>query len=110
MSITGPSEAREDDSVTLRCSAEDANLAPELRWTVNGASVDRGVHASIRPEGAKGRGWHATSDLRLEIKPSDSQLAVTCLAVNKDHDGQTMTMQADTTVIVLSKHGLQLTY
>lgn len=52
VSITGPSEARENELVPLQCSTAPSNPPAEIKWMVNGRRIQNTTSRTVvSPEG-----------------------------------------------------------
>ncbi|XP_034948910.1 nephrin-like isoform X2 [Chelonus insularis] len=85
--ITGPTEAKANDEVTLTCTTENSNPAADIKWTVDGIAFNT---ANMSTSLATGGGYITTSNITFIINQSSRSIVVICHASNKKLPDQTM--------------------
>ncbi|XP_063589610.1 nephrin-like [Penaeus indicus] len=78
--VTGPSQSRVGENVTLTCIVENSNPAAEVSWVVDGQPRPE---ATTRRERAGPGGWHTVSSLELSVPAVDRDMMFTCHATNQ---------------------------
>lgn len=78
--ITGPTEAKIGDTITLNCGTSNSNPRAEIGWFKGGLPLKQ-VQTSdgVSPDG----GWTTSSNVTFRIDPSDGNVVVTCQGNNK---------------------------
>ncbi|XP_049289037.1 nephrin-like isoform X2 [Anopheles funestus] len=77
--VSGPSEARVGDSVTLQCQTTASNPAADIKWIVNGKQVANASSKVVpSPEG----GWVTTSNITATVEANKRSLVAICHGVN----------------------------
>uniref|UniRef100_A0A182ND95 Ig-like domain-containing protein n=1 Tax=Anopheles dirus TaxID=7168 RepID=A0A182ND95_9DIPT len=77
--VSGPSEARVGDSVSLQCQTTASNPAADIKWVVNGKQVTNSSSKVVQsPEG----GWVTTSNVTATVEANKRSLVAICHGVN----------------------------
>lgn len=80
MKISGPTEAKPGDNVTLTCTTSNSNPKAEIAWFKGGESVEAlYTYSPTSPDG----GWTTQSNVSIPIYETDRSIIVTCQGVNK---------------------------
>ncbi|ODM93893.1 Nephrin [Orchesella cincta] len=78
--ISGPTEAKPGDNITLTCSTSNSNPKAEIAWFKGGESVEAlYTYSPPSPDG----GWTTISNVSIPIYESDRSIIITCQGVNK---------------------------
>ncbi|XP_052891416.1 nephrin-like [Anopheles moucheti] len=77
--VSGPSEARIGDSVTLQCQTTASNPAADIKWVVNGKQV---ANASAKVVPSPEGGWVTTSNITATVEANKRSLIAICHGVN----------------------------
>lgn len=81
VTITGPSEAKVNDTVSLECTTTNSNPVARITWVVDGREVrENGSRIATSPDG----GWVSSSNLTTIIRDTRRNLTVLCQAVVAD--------------------------
>jgi hypothetical protein len=79
VSISGPTEARKGDSVTLTCTTANSNPPAEIKWLVAGRHIRNATsHTVVSPEG----GWITMSNITTVVPQNKRSLVVICHGIN----------------------------
>lgn len=79
VAISGPTEARVNDTINLNCTTGASNPEAQIRWFVDGRMVhDTPYHT----EPSIGNGWSTWSSLSVPISQNKTNLVVICHGVN----------------------------
>ncbi|XP_037781127.1 LOW QUALITY PROTEIN: nephrin-like [Penaeus monodon] len=78
--VSGPTQSRVGENVTLTCVVENSNPAAEVSWVVDGQPRPE---ATTRRERAGPGGWHTVSRLELSVPSVDRDMMFTCHATNQ---------------------------
>lgn len=82
VTITGPSEARGNETVALTCTTANSNPPAEIKWMVGGRHVR---NATSRQEASPDGGWVTTSNITALVPPNRRSLVVICHGLNMQH-------------------------
>lgn len=78
VTITGPSEAKVNDTVSLECTTSNSNPESRIAWMLDGRDVrENGSRITTSPDG----GWISYSNLTTVIQATGRNLTVSCLAI-----------------------------
>ncbi|XP_044576167.1 nephrin-like isoform X3 [Cotesia glomerata] len=78
--ITGPTEAKAEETVTIICTTENSNPPAEIKWTVAGSEFHtNNSRTYLAPQG----GYITTSNITFNINPDAKSVVVICQATNK---------------------------
>lgn len=80
MVVSGPTQSRVGENVTLTCVVENSNPPAEVSWVVDGQPRPE---ATTRRERAGPGGWHTVSRLELSVPAVDRDMMFTCHATNQ---------------------------
>lgn len=81
VTITGPSEAKVNDTVSLECSTSNSNPVARITWVLDGREVrENGSRIATSPGG----GWVSSSNLTTVIRATGRNVTVSCHAVVAD--------------------------
>ncbi len=81
MTVTGPSEARVNETVSLECTTSNSNPEARITWVLDGREVrENGSRIATSPDG----GWVSSSNLTTIIKHTGRNLTVSCHALVAD--------------------------
>lgn len=81
MTVTGPSEARVNETVSLECTTSNSNPEARITWVLDGREVrENGSRIATSPDG----GWVSSSNLTTVIKHTGRNLTVSCHALVAD--------------------------
>lgn len=81
MTITGPSQAKVGDVITITCVAENSNPPSDVNLVINGQTPPG---ATSRTQKVPNGGWNTITNLtRYEVRPIDADLMVNCYALNQ---------------------------
>ncbi|XP_054089210.1 nephrin isoform X4 [Zeugodacus cucurbitae] len=79
VSISGPSEARVGDLVSLTCATAPSNPPAEIKWMVGGRQIRNATSkTNASPEG----GWVTFSNITTTVEPNKRSLVVICHGLN----------------------------
>ncbi|CAG9116134.1 unnamed protein product [Plutella xylostella] len=79
VTISGASEARVGDAVSLSCATSASNPAAAVKWVVAGKQQrGEGNETAIAPEG----GWITKSNITVVIEPQRRSVVVVCHGIN----------------------------
>ncbi len=78
--ITGPTEAKVGDTVTLVCASSNSNPRAEMAWFKGGVALED-IHTNS--VGSTDGGWATSSNVTFKIEPNDRKESYTCQAVNR---------------------------
>ncbi|KAK0090227.1 hypothetical protein PV325_002297 [Microctonus aethiopoides] len=87
--ISGPTEAKAEERVTIICTTENSNPPAEIKWTVGGNEFNNN---NSRTYLASQGGWITTSNITFNINRDARSVVVICHATNKilaDHTMKT---------------------
>lgn len=101
MIITGPTEAKAEERVTITCTTENSNPPAEIKWTVGGNEFNTSNSRTyLAPQG----GWITTSNITFNINRDARSVVVICHATNKklaDHTMKTHTINVICKCLIL---------
>ncbi|XP_069974958.1 nephrin-like isoform X2 [Penaeus vannamei] len=81
VTITGPSQAKVGDVITITCVAENSNPPSDVNLVINGQTPPG---ATSRTQKVPNGGWNTITNLtRYEVRPIDADLMVNCYALNQ---------------------------
>lgn len=81
VTITGPSEAKVNDTVSLECSTSNSNPVARITWVLDGREVrENGSRIATSPDG----GWVSSSNLTTVIRATGRNVTVSCHAIVAD--------------------------
>lgn len=81
MTITGPSEAKVNDTVSLECTTSNSNPVARITWVVDGREMrENGSRIATSPDG----GWVSSSNLTTVIRATGRNVTVSCHAIVAD--------------------------
>ncbi|CAD7011504.1 unnamed protein product [Ceratitis capitata] len=79
VSISGPTEARVGDVLSLTCSTAPSNPPAEIKWMVGGRQIRNATSkTNVSPEG----GWVTVSNITTTVEPNKKSLVVICHGLN----------------------------
>ncbi|KAJ3642020.1 hypothetical protein Zmor_028484 [Zophobas morio] len=79
VTISGKTEAKVGDLVTLTCTTANSNPPAEMKWMVAGRQIRNATSRTVAsPEG----GWITTSNITAVVEPNRTSLVVTCHGLN----------------------------
>ncbi|KAJ3641993.1 hypothetical protein Zmor_028460 [Zophobas morio] len=79
VTISGKTEAKVGDLVTLTCTTANSNPPAEMKWMVAGRQIRNATSRTlVSPEG----GWITTSNITAVVEPNRTSLVVTCHGLN----------------------------
>ncbi|XP_014296084.1 nephrin isoform X2 [Microplitis demolitor] len=85
--ITGPTEAKAEETVTIICTTENSNPPAEIKWTVGGSEFNtNNSRTFLAPQG----GYITTSNITFNINRDAKSVVVICHATNKKLADHTM--------------------
>ncbi|KFM57797.1 Nephrin, partial [Stegodyphus mimosarum] len=80
VTLVGPKEAQEGDTVTMFCTTDRSNPPADVSWVVEGRSVQAATSITADPRG----GWITTSNVTYTISGHERNMKMfSCYAVNK---------------------------
>ena len=78
VTITGPSEAKVNDTISLECTTSNSNPESRIAWMLDGRDVkENGSRITTSPDG----GWVSHSNLTTVIRATGRNLTVSCHAI-----------------------------
>ena len=81
ITITGPNEAKVNDTVSLECSTSNSNPVARITWVLDGREVrENGSRIATSPDG----GWVSSSNLTTVIRATGRNVTVACHAIVAD--------------------------
>jgi CD80-like C2-set immunoglobulin domain len=81
VTVTGPSEAKVNDTVSLECSTTNSNPVARITWVLDGREVrENGSRIATSPDG----GWVSSSNLTYTIRATGRNVTVSCHAIVAD--------------------------
>ncbi|XP_059352881.1 nephrin-like [Daphnia carinata] len=81
VTVTGPSEAKVNDTVSLECTTTNSNPVARITWVVDGREVrENGSRIATSPDG----GWVSSSNLTTTIRATGRNVTVSCHAIVAD--------------------------
>ncbi|XP_011311068.1 nephrin isoform X1 [Fopius arisanus] len=79
VTITGPTEAKANESVTMMCTTDNSNPAADIKWTVGGIEFNS-TNSKTQLDGKAG--WITTSNITFNINQNAKSVVVICSAIN----------------------------
>ena len=81
VTVTGPSEAKVNDTVSLECSTTNSNPVARITWVLDGREVrENGSRIATSPDG----GWVSSSNLTYTVRATGRNVTVSCHAIVAD--------------------------
>lgn len=90
VTIAGPSEARQGDTVNFQCSTAPSNPAAEIRWTIDGRQRRTNVSSQIPSNEG---GWVSTSNISISVDSNKRSFSLLCQGINMQLADNVMTTQ-----------------
>lgn len=88
VTIAGPAEARQGDTVNFQCSTAASNPAAEIRWTIDGRQRRTNVSAQIPSNEG---GWISTSNISISVDSNKRSFSLLCQGINMQLADNVMT-------------------
>lgn len=79
VTISGPTEARVGDTVSLTCVTAPSNPPAEVKWMIGGRQVKNATHRTVT---ASEGGWITSSNTTAVVGPDKRALVVICHGLN----------------------------
>jgi hypothetical protein len=88
VTIAGPTEARQGDTVNFQCLTAPSNPAAEIRWTIDGRQRRTNVSSTIPSNEG---GVITTSNISITVDSSKRQFSLLCQGINMQLADNVMT-------------------
>lgn len=88
VSIAGPAEARQGDTVNFQCTTAPSNPAAEIRWTIDGRQRRTNVSSQIPSNEG---GWISTSNISISVDSNKRSFSLLCQGINMQLADNVMT-------------------
>lgn len=79
VTISGPSEARQSDTVNFQCTTAPSNPAAEIRWTIDGRQRKTNVSQQIPSNEG---GWITSSNISIIVDSNKRSVSLLCQGIN----------------------------